>query len=108
MRKVIIFLAVLVAATANQQLRIHDMEHDLSLPFIGELGPMETLKLMSGDYASLLPESIQPFARKILGQEQQSGPAGFLNNMSNTMGGGSSSSGGMFGGLGDMFGGGNK
>lgn len=103
MIKGIIFLTLLAAVTATQQLRTHDMEHDLSLPFIGELSMTQMMSLMSGDIAGLLPAALQPLARKITGQEKQAGPAGFLNSLSN-MGGGSSS-GGLFGGLGNMFGG---
>lgn len=65
---------------------------------------MQTLQLMSGDYASLLPEFLQPMARKILGQEQKSGPAGFLQSLTGG-GSGSSSKFDMMGGLGNLFGG---
>ena len=62
-------------------------------------------QLMSGDIASILPSALQPLARKILGQEEKAGPAGFLNSVSSMFGGGSGTGigSGLFGGLGDLF-----
>lgn len=100
----VVLCIVLATASASQHLRTHDMQHDLSLPFLGDINPLQIAQLMSGDYASILPASIQPLARKILGQEQQSGPAGFLNQASRFFGSGNQG-GGLLGGLGNLFGG---
>lgn len=108
MIKGLIVMVLVALATANQQLRVHDMQHDLGLPFIGDLNPIQAMQLMSGDYASILPGPLQPLARKILGQEKQSGPAGFMNSVSNMFGGSGSGNGGLFGGMGDLFGSGKQ
>lgn len=53
------------------------------------MNPLQMASFMSGDYASVLPSSLQPLARKILGQEKQSGVSGFLQQAQSMMGGNS-------------------
>ena len=80
---VLAVLALLAVAQAHQQLRKHD------LPFLDSLtdNPLKMAQLMSGDYVSILPEFLQPMARKIFNQEQ-SGTSAFLSKASNFIGGG--------------------
>lgn len=68
------------------------------------MNPLQIAGLMSGDWASILPASIQPLARQILGQEQRSGVAGFLSQAQGLLGGGSQNGGGLLGGMGNLFG----
>lgn len=42
------------------------------------MNPLQVAGLMNGDWTSVLPASIQSYARQILGQEQ-SGASGFLS-----------------------------
>ena len=80
---VLAVLALLAVAQAHQQLRKHD------LPFLDSLtdNPLKMAQLMSGDYVSILPEFLQPMARKIFNQEQ-SGTSALLSKASNFLGGG--------------------
>lgn len=67
------------------------------------MNPLQIAGLMSGDWASILPASVQPLARQILGQEQKSGVAGFLSQAQGLLGG-NSNGGGLLGGMGSLFG----
>ena len=103
MMKIVALCTLVLAVTSIQQLRQHDMEHDM--PFLDSMGPLKMAQFMSGDYAAALPESIQPLARRVMGQEKQSGVSGFLGKAQNLFGSGksSSSSKGLFGGMSDLF-----
>lgn len=91
------FLAIVCSVNSIQQLRRHD------LPFLDSMNPLQMAQLMSGDYVSILPSFIQPLARKILGQEKQSGVSGFLSQAQNMLSGNTGASGGLLGGMGDLF-----
>ena len=100
----IIYLALLATiftlASSEVQLRHHQF------PFLDNMGPLEMAQVASGDYLSLLPDSIEPIVRKILGKEKKEGVAGYLDTAKNFFGGGSNNnnnSGGFLSGLGDMF-----
>jgi hypothetical protein len=69
------------------------------------MNPLQIAQLMSGDYISILPASIQPIVRSVLGQQQQSGVSGFLSQAQNLLGGSTpSNSGGLLGGMGSLLG----
>jgi len=65
------------------------------------MNPLQIASLMSGDFISVLPAPIQSIARTVLGQQQQSGVAGFLSKATNIFGG---NNGGLLGGMGNLFG----
>lgn len=65
------------------------------------MNPLQIAGLLSGDWTSILPASIQPFVRTLLGKEQQSGVSGFLNKAQGLLGG---NGGGLLGGMGNLFG----
>lgn len=67
------------------------------------MNPLQIASLLSGDFVSILPASIQPIVRSVLGQQQQSGVSGFLNQAQNILGGGGKT-GGLLGGMGNLFG----
>lgn len=99
---VITVLAMLIAlGCSSKHLRSYDQNHEFLN--LGNLNPLQMAGLLSGDWASILPAPLQPLARKLLGQEQQSGPAGFLSKAQGLLGGGGSN-GGLFGSLGGLFG----
>lgn len=98
------FVAVfvmLIALGCSKHLRTFDQNHEF-LNF-DSLNPLQMAGLLSGDWASILPAPLQPFVRKLLGQEQQSGVQGFLSKAQGLLGGGGSN-GGLFGSLGGLFG----
>lgn len=99
---VLVTLVALLAVSScnSSHLRTSDSNHQ----FLDFSNPLNLASILSGDYVSLLPSFIQPLARKILGQEQQSGVSGFLNQAKNFLGGNNNPSGGLFGGLGNLFG----
>ena len=100
--KIIILVAFLaIIAVGNcTHLRTSDPNHQ----FLDFSNPLKLASLLSGDYVSLLPSFIQPIARKVLGQEQQSGVSGFLSKAQSFLGGNNSPTGGLLGGLGSLFG----
>lgn len=97
---VAVFAMLAVSSTCVSHIRTNDPNHQ----FIDFSNPLGLASLLSGDYVSLLPSFIQPIARKVLGQEQQSGVSGFLNQAKNLLSGGNSPTGGLFGGLSNLFG----
>ena len=54
--------------------------------------PGMMLDLASGDYLTLLPDSVEPFVRKVLGKEKKEGVAGFMQQAQGLLGGGNSQS----------------
>jgi hypothetical protein len=54
--------------------------------------PGMMIDIASGDYLTLLPDSIEPFVRKVLGKEKKTGVAGFMDTAKGLLGGGSKSS----------------
>jgi len=101
--KIAIFVA-LVAIIAVGNCSIHLRTSDPNHQFLDFSNPLKLASLLSGDYVSLLPSFIQPIARKVLGQEQQSGVSGFLSKAQSFLGGNNSPTGGLLGGLGSLFG----
>ena len=98
---VIAVLAMLIALGCSTHLRTFDQNHEFLN--LGNLNPLQMAGLLSGDWASILPASIQPFVRSLLGQEKQSGVSGFLSKAQGLLGGGGNN-GGLFGSLGGLFG----
>jgi hypothetical protein len=100
----LIFLILAVSITNSTHLRT-TLQHE-QLPFLNNMNPIQIAQLMSGDYISILPASIQPIVRSVLGQQQQSGVSGFLSQAQNLLSGGNnpSNSGGLLGGMGSLFG----
>ena len=79
----IVFILVIVFVSAKQSKPHHEF---LGL---GDMNPLDLMRVMSGDFTALLPQSIQPLARKLLGKEEQTGAAGFLQQAQNLLGGNS-------------------
>jgi hypothetical protein len=99
----IIFIVLIATVSCSTHLRTA-LQHE-DIPFLNNMNPLQIAQLMSGDYVSILPASIQPIVRAVLGQQQQSGVSGFLSQAQNILGGGSSSnSGGLLGGMGSLLG----
>ena len=48
--------------------------------------PKMMLDVASGDYLSLLPDSVEPMVRKVLGKEKKTGVAGFLDTAQGLLG----------------------
>lgn len=99
---ILITVLALVSFTSCTHIRQHEMNHEL--PFLDSLNPLQIASLLGGDYVSILPSFLQPIARTILGQEQNSGVNGFLQKASNFLGGTNSPTGGLFGNMGKIFG----
>jgi hypothetical protein len=69
------------------------------------MNPLQIAQLMSGDFTAVLPASIQPIVRSVLGQQQQSGVSGFLGQAQNILGGSNpNNGGGLLGGMGSLLG----
>lgn len=89
-----------VSSSCSQHLRSSNVNHE----FLDFSNPLQLASLMSGDYVSMLPSFIQPLARKVLGQEEQSGASGFLSKAQSILGGNNGPTGGLLGSLGGLFG----
>jgi hypothetical protein len=73
----VILLTILVSGTFSltQRLRSHNIRtHDIDAS--------TALSLATGDYAGLLPESLQPIARKFMGKDEKTESGGFLSGLS--------------------------
>lgn len=71
---------------------------------LSDLAPSQLSNLFNGNLGSILPSSLQSLVGNIFSQEQSAGSSGFLSKIQGLIGGGSSSSGGLLGGLGNLFG----
>lgn len=102
--KNIIFLSIasiLIATTSCAHLR--SINHQFVS--LSDLAPAQLSNLFSsGNLASILPSSLQSLVGNIFSQEQSQGSSGFLSKIQGLIGGGSDSSGGLLGGLGNLFG----
>lgn len=96
----LVLIALITVSTCTGHLRAQEQHQ--SLPFLNSLNPLQIASLLSGDIASVLPASIQPIVRSVLGQQQQSGVSGFLSKAQSLLGGGNT--GGLLGGMGNLFG----
>lgn len=97
----IVLVALFSTLSFTAHLRTFEPNHELF--GLDSMNPLQIAGLMSGDWASILPASIQPLARQILGQEQKSGVAGFLSQAQGLLGG-NQNGGGLLGGMGNLFG----
>ena len=61
----IIFIVVIVLATASK----HQQKPKHEFLNLGSMDPLSLMRVMSGDFTAILPASIQPLARKLLGKE---------------------------------------
>lgn len=91
--------AMLITIGSSAHLRNYEQNHEFMN--LGSMNPLQIAGLLSGDWTSILPASIQPFVRTLLGKEQQSGVSGFLSKAQGLLGG---NGGGLLGGMGNLFG----
>ena len=84
----LLVLFAIIALSAST--KIHKRNHEFIDMFTKDPGMM--IDLASGDYLTLLPDSIEPFVRKILGKEKKAGVAGFLDTAQGLLGGGENKS----------------
>ena len=77
-----------------------DLRQEHTFNPLDSLDPIQTMKLMSGDWTAILPESVRGIARSLLGKEEDEGPMGMLSKAQGLLGGGDSDSG-----LGSLLGG---
>lgn len=101
MKATVLLIIIVLLAIGNCENHLRGSQNHQSLPFLDSLNPLQIASLLSGDIASILPPSIQPIVRSVLGQQQQSGVSGFLNKAQSLFGG---NDGGLLGGMGNLFG----
>ena len=82
----LVLLAIIALSNSVQIKR----NHEFMDMFTKDPGMM--LDLASGDYLTLLPDSVEPFVRTVLGKEKKTGVAGFMDTAQGLLGGGSSKS----------------
>lgn len=99
---IIAVLAMIMAVGSSAHLRTFNENHEFMN--LNSLNPLQIAGLMSGDWISILPSSIQPIARTLFQKEQQSGVSGFLSKAQGLLGGNGGNNGGLFGGMGNLFG----
>ena len=83
MRVITIAIILTIALTANT---IKTRDHECMDLFAKD--PAMMVDLASGDYLTLLPDSIEPYVRKLLGKEKKTGVAGMLQTAQGLLGGG--------------------
>lgn len=99
---IIAVLAMIMAVGMSTHLRRFNENHEFLN--LNSLNPLQIAGLMSGDWMSILPASIQPIARSLFQKEQQSGVSGFLSKAQGFLGGSGGGSNGLLGGFGNLFG----
>lgn len=82
----IVTLLTIVALAVSIKVHKNKRNHEFIDMFTKDPGMM--IDIASGDYLTLLPDSIEPFVRKVLGKEKKTGVAGFLDTAKGLLGGG--------------------